>query len=204
MNITNYFKKPGIISIIGDIHTGKSNLIHAILKEISKNNNFQLYTYGFRTPPDTNQTQIYSIQELEQIKNSIIIIDEVMSLLDLDNRTHKKNIENTIRLIHHNNNILLLSLLPENIKKFISAKINTHIFKKSTIADFINGSRTKNIITSYHGNEKGSRILNLPPEEAIIYDDQHYYKLKIPYIQEKDQKTQNQPITTPKNVKENV
>lgn len=197
--IKELFNKPKIISIIGDINTGKSNLIHAILRELKQKNTFNLYTYGFKAEPDTKHTKIHSVDELEQITNSIIAIDEVMSLFDLNNRMAKRTIENTLRLLHHNNNILILLMLPENTKKFLSGKINVHMFKKSTIADFINGSRTKNILTNYHGDCMGSKVLNLTPGEVLIYDNMHYYTMSVPYVESKDLKRNNVVI-----VRENV
>lgn len=199
MNIQQLFKQPSIISIIGNTHTGKSNTAHSILQSLSNIGTYKLYTYGFRAQPDIEHTEIHSIEELEQIQNSIIFLDELMSLWDLDNRMAKRSIESTLRLIYHNNNILVLIMLPENCKKFIAGKIHIAIFKKCTIADFINGSRIKHMITSYKGMEIGNSVLNLAINEALIYNGEHYYKVNIPYIETKDSKKDNCQI-----VKENV
>ena len=151
--------KPKIIAIVGDVNTGKSNLLYHIIEDLKKFGNFSLYTYGLRL--NVKSKQIYSVNELEQIKNSIIILDEVMSLWDLDNRMAKKQIENSLRLINHNNNILIICMLPENAKKFIAGKLDQVIFKKVTFSDFINGSRTKQVCMNYKGAEKGSAVLNI-------------------------------------------
>ena len=193
MDITKLFLNPKIISIVGDINTGKSNLIYHILSELKKKGQFNLYTYGLRNKLKNAQA-IYSLEELEQIKNSIIILDEVMSLWDLDNRTAKRQIERTLRLIAHNNNVLLICAVPENLKKFISSKIDVVFFKKSTLADFINGSSVKRILLNYRGDSLGNTILNLNVDRTLLFTGLRYEKLKIPYYKKYDTKKDNPPI----------
>ncbi len=203
--IESLFNKPKIIGLVGNSNEGKTNLIFYILSELSKKYNFSLSTYGLRIKyPNTKI--IHSIEELEQIKNNIIILDEIFSLFDLDNRKIKNQIENTIRLIFHNNNILLLCGVGENFKKFLAAKLHAVIFKKITFRDLINGSAVKYIAMDYKGMEAGSKVLNLEINEALIYDGEHYYKLDIPYLKQFDTKKENKPIlikNVPKIVRKN-
>ena len=176
MELNKLFNKPKVIGLVGDTNTAKSNTIYWILDDLKKNFKFNVYVYGLRsTFPKTQE--VTSIEEIEQVKNSIIIVDEMFSLFDLDNRKIKAQIENTIRLIFHNNNILLVCGLGENFKKFLSAKLTAIIFKKVTLADLINGSTVKNIVLRYKGNERGSSILNLSLGEALIFDGLHYHLL---------------------------
>ena len=190
MNITKLFDKPKVIGICGDTNTGKSNLIYDLLEKL-KGYEFNLYSYGLRN--DLKEQKIYSIEELEVIENAIIFADEYFTLFDLEDRKKRKLIENSLRLINHNNNILILSGLPENFKKFISAKLDIVFFKKCTIADFVNGSRLKNIFLSYKGKELGSAVLNLKIDEALVYDG-HYTKIDVPYYTKYDTKRKNQAI----------
>jgi len=214
MKITSLFNKPKIISICADVNTGKSNLIYHIIDDLKKEGKFNLYVYGLRSII-AGAKVIYTVEELEQIQNSIIIIDEMFSLFDLDNRKIKSQIENTLRLINHNNNILLLCGVGENFKKFISSKIDIMIFKKVTFADLINGSTIKNKVVNYKGNEKGSTVLNLNIDQALIYDGLHYNIITVPYLKKYDSKKDNVKIIKPKcnkkmfrkcakNVRENV
>jgi hypothetical protein len=173
--------------------------LYHILEELAKETKFNLYTYGLKLN-FTNSQQIYTVAEMENIRNSLIIIDELSSLWDLDNRKSKKSVENSLRLINHNNNILVVCGTPENFKKFISAKLDVMMFKKTTMPDMINGSRLKNILTSYKGNEKGEEVLNLPINEALIYDGKHFSKLFIPYYAKYDSKKENVQIFVPKKV----
>jgi hypothetical protein len=202
MKITDLFEKPCIIGLIGNPNEAKSNALYETIIELRKIGTFKLCTYGLKKRIE-GATEINSVNELEQIRDSIIFIDEVMSLFDLDDRKIKKQIENTLRLIFHNNNILVLCFTPENVKKFISSKLDKIIYKKVTFDDFINGSSVKKIILNYQGYEKGTRILNLGKSEAIIYDGLHYHKTEIPYLEEFDTKKGNIQIVQ-KNVPEKV
>jgi len=199
MNLKKLFDKPKIIGLVANANEGKSNMIYWMLDQLSREFRFKVYVYGLRCD-FPNTMQIYSITELEQVKDSIVMIDEMFSLFDLDNRKIKTQIENTIRLIFHNNNILLMCGLGENFKKFLSAKLTAVIFKKVTLADLINGSTVKNIIMGYKGNERGSSVLNLGVDEAVIYDGLHYHQLDIPYMKKFDTKLKNVPILVPKKV----
>jgi len=202
-SIFSLFKGPSVIGIVSDGNQGKSNLIYWILEELSKKYNFRKYAYGLRCGI-VGVVPVSSVEEIEQIRNSLIIIDEFSSLFDLENRKERNSIENTFRLLFHNNNIVILSGHGENFKKFISAKCSSVIFKKSTIADLINGSSIKNVLLNYKGMERGSTILNLKENEAIIFDGLHYTKIDIPYLSQYDTKAKNVPIFLPKNVSENA
>ncbi len=191
MKINKLFDKPKVIAICGNVSTGKSNLIYDLLEQL-KGYKFKFYSYGLRN--NLGEQKIYSIEELENIENSIIFCDEFFTLFDLDDRKKRKSIENSLRLINHNNNILILSGLPENFKKFISAKLNVIFFKKCTLADFINGSRLKNIFLSYKGSELGSAVLNIKMDEALLFDGNHYNKINIAYHPKYDTKLKNEPI----------
>jgi len=211
MKIKELFDKPKIISICADVNQGKSNLIYYLLNELKKEGTFKLFVYGLRSEIE-NSVRIHSIEELEGIKNSVIIVDEFFTLFDLDNRKIKNQIENSLRLIHHNNNILLLCGVGENFKKFISGKISVMIYKKVTFEDMINGSTVKNVILNYKGAEKGSTLLNLGIDEALIYDGKHYEKIEVPYMKKYDSKKDNVDIicskkcanSVPKNVEKEI
>ena len=201
--IAALFDKPKIIGLIGNANEGKSLTIYYILQELRQNYNFKVYVYGLRNRLKGIQ-QVYSIAEIEAIKNSIVIIDEFDTLFDLDNRKEKRRIEKTLRLIFHNNNILLLCGVPENFKKFISAKLSVLIFKKVKINDLINGSGVKEDILSYRGEELGSSILDIPTDKALIFDGKHYDIIEIPYLKEFDTKKENVPILVSKIVQKKI
>lgn len=185
------FKKPSLIGIVGNPNSGKSNLIYHIIETLRKDSDFNLVTYGLKYKQGQ---EIFSLDELEQAKNSIIIIDECLSLFELNNRAKKEQIETTLRLIFHNNNIIILSLLPENCKKFLSSKFTTVIFKKSTLPDFINGSMIKRIVNNYKGAERGNTILDIPINQALIFDGKSYNIIDVDYYEKFDSKRHNSSI----------
>lgn len=207
MKFKEVFGSPKIIAVVGDVNTAKSNLLYWFLEELKKVGTFNLYTYGLRSDIK-DSIKIYSVDELERIKDSIIILDELMSLWDLDNRMSKKQIERTLRLIHHNNNILVICALPENLKKFICGKINQWFFKQCTLADFIQGSKANRVCRNYKGIELGSSLLTLSKGETLFFDGEHYNIENVPYLKKYDSKKRNVPIVKKiikkQNVKQNV
>ena len=198
MKITKIFDKPKVIGVVADVNEGKSMFLYDLLEQM-KGYDYNLYTYGLRM--DLGEQKIHSVEELETIEDSIIIADEYFTLFDLEDRKKRKLIENSLRLINHNNNILLLCGLPENFKKFISAKLDVVFFKKCTLADFINGSRIKNFCMSYKGSELGSAVLNIKIDEVLCFDGLHYSKSKVTYYKNLDTKLGNVQILCKKDSK---
>ena len=193
MKSLNLFNKPCIIGLMSDTNQGKSNLIYAIITQLRKEKTFNLVTYGLKKEIQDSLV-INSIEELEGIENSFLVIDEFFNLFDLDNRKVKAQIEQTIRLIFHNNNILMLSGLGENFKKFLSAKVHIFMYKKIKLCDLINGSRAKQILMNYSGVERGTTLLNLGVEKVLVYDGKHYFIDNVPYMKEFDTKRENVAI----------
>lgn len=184
------FDGPKIICVVGDVNSAKSNLLYYFLEGLKGVGTFKLYIYGLRANIK-GAIKIFSVDELERIRDSVIILDELMSLWDLDNRMSKKQIERTLRLIHHNNNILVICALPENLKKFICGKINQWFFKQCTLADFIQGSKANRVCRNYKGIELGSSVLTMEKGEALFFDGDHYSKEDIPYLSKYDSKKKN-------------
>jgi hypothetical protein len=190
-DVFSLFDKPSVIGLVANIDEGKSNLLYYLISNLVKQGNKNIISFGLRL--GVGETKIYSLEELERCRDKIIFLDELMTLFDLDNRMTKKQIENTLRLVVHNNNILVLCGLPENFKKFLCGKISTWIYKRVTLEDFINGSSAKGHIVAYHGNERGSEILDLGKGEALVFNGQ-YNKMQIPYLKEFDTKAHNKPL----------
>lgn len=187
------FTTPKLIGVVGDANSGKSNMLYWIIKALRNNYNFNLYSYGLRVNI-VGEQKIFSVEQLEVIHDSIIIIDEFASLFDMDDRKEKRQIEQTLRLIFHNNNVVLFCGVPENYKKFIASKLDAMIFKTCALGDMINGSRVKKVAFNYRGYELGAAVLNVDVSQAIVYDGTHYHKVNIPYISEGDTKAHNLSI----------
>ncbi len=190
--IIKYFNKPCIISIVGNVNSGKSNLIYYIITELKKQYKFNLVTFGLKFKIEDVKI-INSLEQLEDIRESLIILDEFETLFDLEDRKKRRQIEKTLRLINHHNNILILCGLPNNFKKFLSSKIKICFYKKSSLSDFINGSNLKSILVSYEGQGMGARLLNLKKDEVMVFD-KNYEIYKIPYLENFDSKKDNKEI----------
>lgn len=184
------FNSPKLIGVVGDADNGKSNMLYFVIKALRANYNFKLYSYGLRVNI-VGEQKIYSVEQLEGIHDSIIIIDEFASLFDIDDRKEKKQIEKTLRLIFHNNNVVLLCGLPENYKKFIASKLDAVVFKRCALSDFINGSRIKKVAFNYSDYEMGAAVFDIEISKAIVYDGRDYHKINIPYLNETDTKANN-------------
>ena len=193
MKIEELFNKPKLIGLIGNVNEGKSNALYYLIEELRKNYKFNIWTFGLRNKIK-GCSELFSVEELEQIKDSLIILDEVMSLFDLNDRNQKRQIEQTLRLINHNNNILVLCGVPDKFRRFISDKLDIVIYKKVSFGDFVRGSRVKRICLNYSGLEKGSNVLNLEKNEILIFNSSHYKKIKISYLPKYDTKKDNKPI----------
>jgi len=194
--LLDLFNSPKLIGVVADANQGKSNMLYFAIKALRSKYNFGLYTYGLRVTLADEQ-KIFSVEQLEVIHDSIIIIDEFASMFDIDDRKEKKQIEQTLRLIFHNNNVVLLCGLPENFKKFIASKLDAIIYKRCALGDFINGSRVKKVAFNYRGYELGAAVLNVGIDEAIVYDGTHYHKVNVPYVPDGDTKANNVSVLKP-------
>ena len=82
------FNKPKIIGLVANTNEGKTNTLYYFLDYLAKRYTFKVFTYGFKMQFE-NTIEIHSVEELEQIKDSFIIIDEMFTLFDLDNKKIK-------------------------------------------------------------------------------------------------------------------
>ena len=200
--ILKLFASPKIIGLVGDPNQGKSNLLYWLISELRKTYEFNLYSYGLRC--SLGEQKIFSVEELEVIRNSIVIVDEFATLFNLDDRKEKRQIESSFRLIYHNQNVVLLCGLPDNYRKFIAAKLHAVIFKRCTISDFVNGSHVKNVALNYRGAELGSAVLNIPLDQCLVNDGDHWYNPTIPLMGQFDTKAGNPAILRQRPLQKNV
>jgi preprotein translocase subunit YajC len=190
------FAEPRIIGVCADVSQGKSNMLYAWIDQLItqyKFNSHNLYTYAL--PIWCGEQKISSVEELELIQNSVIILDEFFLFLNLDDRKRIKELANMMQRIKHANNVLIMCGLAHNFNKFISSQMEVKVYKQTTIKNLINGSPMKDVVVSYNGNEKGSTILRLSVDKAIIYglngegaDIKHYTRVTVPYMKAYDVK----------------
>ena len=202
-SVEDLFKDPSIrsVGVISDVNQGKTNTLNHIIKALSARCvGVNIWSFGLRTNFEGVQT-INSIEELESITNSVVIIDEFPDMFDLSNARQMVKFEKTMRKIFHSNNIFVICGLPRNFNKKLAAMLQAVIFKQCTLTDFIQRSPVDEAIKSYapeYGSEiqKGSTMLTMPKDVALIRDvnTKHWYPVSVPYVQEGDSKRFNPPI----------
>jgi hypothetical protein len=202
--VPQLFDRPRIVGICSDVGQGKSNMIYAMLHALQEKymvSNRNLYTYAL--PISIGQQMIYSVEELELIENSIIILDEFFLFLDLDDRKKTKQLAAMFQRIQHANNVLVMCGLPFNFNKFVSSQINVKIYKQTTLKNLINGSPMKDTVISYNGNLKGYTVLKVPQSQALIFGlgAPHYILADVPYYKQYDVKLALPDILTLKKEK---
>ena len=197
-DITDLFRDPSIraVGIVADPNQGKSNAIYHCIKALR--GRAQIYQYGLKVQFDGIQA-IHSIEELEKITNSVVFIDEFPTMFRLSNRRQVEHFEESMRKIYHSNNIMVICGLPHNFNKFLSGLLNAIIFKQCTLVDFIQRSPAERIINSYSSTggsevQKGSRVVTMPKDIALVFDGYHYHEVGVPYIKDCDTKLNNAPI----------
>lgn len=189
------------VGVISDVHQGKTNTLNHIIKALrSRTENPSIWSFGLQTVFAGVQT-INSVEELESITNSVVLIDEFPDMFDLDNARQLRKFEKTMRKIFHSNNVFVICGLPRNFNKRLSAMLQAVIFKQCTLTDFIQRSPVDEAIKSYSpafGDEiqKGSTMLTMPKNIALVRDvsTKHWYPVNVPYIEEGDSKRFNSPI----------
>jgi hypothetical protein len=133
---------------------------------------------------------IYSLIELEQVKSSIVILDELGILFDLTDRKKRGMIDTFFRKLDHNGNKCIGTGLPSDFKKFLCAKAKCFIFKGLNVNDLINGSLAKSILTQYKGAELGVFSFDIAKDKSLCYDG-NFFELDFPYNPEWDTKSKN-------------
>ena len=183
---------------------GKTHTLCYLIEQYKKQYNGTVTTFGFRDELLNllNVKSFSSLIELEEIRNSIIIVDEAGALFDLEDRKKRRQIESTLRLVNHRNNKILLSGLPSDFKKFLCAKAKLFLFKTLMISDLINGSMAKEILMQYRGIGLGTHTLLLDKGTMLCFDGT-FWRESVSYNEKYDTKTGNENLFV-KKVKKNV
>jgi len=159
---------------MSEIDQGKSMTLVNLIIEYVTTYTGDVYAYGLHKYILRQLTEVkpfYSVLELEQLQNGIIIIDEVSSLFNLNNRKEHRMIERTLRMIAHNNNKLVMAGLPDNFRKFLSSLATGFMFKSLNLGSLVNGSHGKYILSHYKEAEMGAFTLNIPKDKVLCYSE---------------------------------
>jgi hypothetical protein len=181
-----------VTCLVGDRNGGKSMLLYTLIEELAKTKT-DVWVYGMDEyiTRRLSAHSFYSLKELENLRNCFVIVDEFISLFDLDDRKKKKSIESSLRTISHNNVKMVLAGLPQNFNRFISSQDCTFIYKKLQINNCIQGSTAKENIKDYQGVEKGSVMLSIDVGDYLLFEGNHWYKGHVAYNSKWDTKKHN-------------
>jgi len=204
--LMDILEKPDIrsIGVLADVHQGKTNLIQRAIKEIGDKYEAKMYSFGLPTY-NAGVTKINSIEELEKINQAWIFIDEFPSLFSLSNRRQVEMFERSMSLVFQAsvNNRILICGHPHSFNKFLGSLLQVMIFKQITLSDLVQRSPTQRVIASYSSDmgsivKKGSRVLAMPKNVALVYDTVtgHYSEVPIEYNKETDTKRNIAPVMT--------
>jgi hypothetical protein len=174
---------------------GKSMFLCSLIKEYKCKYEGNVFAFGLKEElvQKLNIIAFSSLLELEEIKNSIIVIDEVGLLFDLTDRKKRKQVENILRIVWHNGNRILMSGVPDDFKKFLCSKAKCFIFKSLNIPEMINGSLAKIILMQYSNEGKGVFTFQVDKDKALVYDG-NFYVERCRYNKEFDTKRGNKDL----------
>ena len=188
------------VGVVADKNQGKTNTLNHCIKALQTLTHCKIFSFGLRVQ-FPGVTEINSINELESISNSVVIIDEFIELFSLNNARQKEKFQKTMQKINHSNNIFIICGLPENFNKYLSAMLQAIIFKQCTLTSFIQRSPMEQAIKSYNAPygsavQKGSYMLTMPKNTALIHDTatQNWWTVGVPYVKDGDAKQFNPPV----------
>lgn len=197
MNIKDIFKHD-LQVLVADRNEGKSHFLYSVISQLNDlyGQNISKVVYGLDDEISLNMgcKVLYTPRELERVTNSIIIIDEMNSLFDLDNRNNNRMVEEFFRRLAHKNNKVLLCGLPRDFKKFVCSSAKGYLFKRVSFDDMINGSMLKKIAKEYAGVERGNFDLDIDKDKVLHYDGSKWLKYQVHYNKEFDTKKANKNL----------
>jgi hypothetical protein len=142
-----------------------------------------------------------SLVELAKIRDSYVIIDELKTIVDTDNRRDMSEFLRLLQTIRHSNNTIIISGLAHNFNGKISGEVDAWIFKQTTIISVVKRSNLDFILKELGDGEQDARVnkyvLAMPKDGALIYHPymtKNWHYIKIDYLPECDTKLDNLPV----------
>lgn len=191
-----------VIGVVADKNQGKSNLLYNII-DITQRNAPTTKIVGFRLSIRVpGVLSLNTLTELSMVSNSLIIIDELKTLVDLDNRTEVKTLMSILQTLYHphRNNTVILCGLAHNFNGKISGELECVIFKQTTLISVVKRSNLDYILRSLQAEGKASKneyTLVMPKDVALIYHprmQKQWHCIDVPYLEKYDVKKDNEPV----------
>ena len=195
-----------ITILMSEINQGKSMCLINIVIEYMTHYLGDVYVYGLMPEVLIQMDTVRpfsSVLELEHLQNGIIIIDELNSLFNLNNRKEHRMIEKTLRMTAHHNNKIVMAGVPDNFRKFLSSLATGFMFKSLNLGSLINGSHGKRILEQYRLPEMGAFTLSIPKNKVLCYseeivDGSKFWMDDVVYFEQFDTKLKNSNLFVPR------
>lgn len=189
-----------VIGIVGDKHQGKSGLMFALI-DIYRRFASHTKIVGFRlqTCPE-GVLPLQTLTELSFVRDSVIFMDELKTIVDTDNRTDMRTFLGILQTIRHSNNKIFLSGLAHNYNGKLSGELESIIFKQTTLISVVKRSNLDYILRPLHSEGMASKneySLVMPKNGALIYHphmEKQWHYVTVPYLKQYDTKLNNAPI----------
>lgn len=189
-----------VIGVVADKNQGKSNMLYNMI-EIIKRDAPETKVVGFRLLVNVpGVLTLNSLVELAKIRDSYIIIDELKTIVDMDNRAEVSELLRLLQTLYHSNNILILCGLAHNFNGKISGEVEAWIFKQTTMISVIKRSNLDYVLRelTHEGRaQKNKYVLTMPKNGAVVYHpymSKNWHYIEIPYLPVYDTKADNEPI----------
>lgn len=156
------------IAVLGDRHTGKTNLAFYLLN--SYEGERDKYILGYPREVD-GCTSLTNFQDLFQISDGIIFVDEIQKYIKVYDKRANQELMELLSLFAHNNNTLIMTTpLSQFIKKgsegFIDGWLMTRVYDLKQLK---NGSKPKRIIQQTMNPKCTEWALVLEPGEYLEF-----------------------------------
>ncbi|MBW2970808.1 hypothetical protein KY320_01460 [Candidatus Woesearchaeota archaeon] len=177
MDVTKLLDNNCNIAILGDRHTCKTNLLFWLAKEYRGDRDIIFYAYPRQ---DIGFKQIYSLEELSLITNSIVFMDELQRHIKFySKRTSDTFLELLSTMIHNNNTLVFTTPLTQFITKATDGFLDTYIYTRiSDLGALKNGSKAKRLLQRHSFIQVTQWSVNLSQGEFMLIsdDDKGVYK----------------------------
>ena len=160
--------KVRLVSIQGDLHTGKSNAAFFILR--SYKGSRKIYLLGYPRQVDDFKI-LQKKQEIDKLKDSIIFVDEFSRFFPLKaNHTNEYFLDLARMSWHRNNTLIFCSQLSQDVTKRMESFIDCFIFTRiEDLRTLKNGSRMKDMVMDCADIKRTTNSLDLGIGEYMEY-----------------------------------
>lgn len=189
-----------VIGVVADKNQGKSNLLYNIIMTL-KQDAPETHVVGFRLfSKIPGVLYLNTLTELAKVRDSYIIIDELKTIVDTDNRRETNIFLEILQTLYHSNNTVVVSGLAHNFNGKLSGELEVVIFKQTTLISIIKRSNLDYILRSLRHEGQASKneyVLSMPIDGALVYHPnmkKNWHYIHIPYIKDTDTKRDNVPV----------